>query len=68
MSDNKGNATAKKSWFDGLKAEFKKIIWPDKDSVVKQTGAVVAVSVVVGILIAVIDTVVKYGIDFLVAL
>ena len=34
------------SWFTGLKAEFNKIIWPDKQSLARQTGAVVATSVV----------------------
>ena len=33
------------SWFTGLKAEFNKIIWPDKQSLARQTGAVVATSV-----------------------
>ena len=28
------------SWFTGLKAEFNKIIWPDKQSLARQTGAV----------------------------
>ncbi len=64
MSEN--NEGVKKSWWEGLKSEFSKIIWPTRDSITKQTGAVVAVSVVVGILIAAIDTVVKYGINFLV--
>lgn len=64
MADN--NEGVKKSWWDGLKSEFEKIIWPTRESVAKQTGAVVVVSVVVGILIAAIDTVVKYGINFLV--
>ncbi len=56
----------KKSWFKGLKAEFRKIIWPDKDALVKQTTAVVAVSVVLGALISVVDALLRYGIDFLV--
>jgi preprotein translocase subunit SecE len=56
----------KKSWFDGLKAEFKKIIWPDQKSLVKQTGAVVAVSIVLGMIIAILDFVFQYGIDILV--
>ena len=38
--------TQEKSWFKGLKAEFKKIVWPDKNTLAKQTTAVVAVSVV----------------------
>ena len=34
--------TQKKSWFKGLKAEFNKIVWPDKNTLAKQTTAVVA--------------------------
>ena len=58
--------TQKKSWFKGLQAEFKKVIWPDKKTLARQTTAVVAVSVVLGALIAVIDVILRYGIDFLV--
>ena len=58
----------KKSWFTGLKAEFAKIIWPDKQSLARQTGAVVAVSVVLGLIIALLDFVIQYGVDFLVGL
>ena len=48
--------TQKKSWFKGLQAEFKKIIWPDKQTLVKQTVAVVSITAVVGVFIAVIDS------------
>ena len=58
----------KKSWFTGLKAEFKKIIWPDKKSLVRQTTAVVAVSVVLGLIIALMDYIIQHGVDFLVGL
>jgi len=58
--------TQKKSWFKGLQSEFKKVIWPDQKTLAKQTTAVVAVSVVLGALIAVIDAVLRYGIDLLV--
>ncbi len=64
MSGNE--KTQKKSWFKGLQAEFKKIIWPDKKTLAKQTTAVVVVSVVLGALIAVIDALLNYGIEFLV--
>ena len=62
----KAEKSSKKSWFDGLKAEFKNIIWPDRKSLVKQTGAVVAVSIVLGVMIAVLDFIFQYGIDILV--
>ena len=58
----------KQSWFTGLSAEFKKIIWPDRQSLVRQTTAVIAVSVVLGLVIALIDYFIQYGVDFLVGL
>ncbi|MBC5690076.1 preprotein translocase subunit SecE [Mediterraneibacter sp. NSJ-55] len=58
--------TQKKSWFKGLQAEFRKVIWPDKITLARKTAAVVATSVFVGVLIAVIDAILKYGIDLLV--
>ena len=58
--------TQKKSWFKGLQAEFKKAIWPDKKTLARQTTAVVAVSVILGALIAVIDVILRYGIDLLI--
>ena len=57
---------AKKSWFKGLKGEFKKIIWPDKKTLAKQTAAVTVCSVVLGIIIAIVDAIIQYGIDFIV--
>ena len=63
---DKAEKSSFKSWFNGLKAEFKKIIWPDRKSLVKQTGAVVAVSIALGMLIAVMDFIFQYGIDILV--
>lgn len=62
----KTDKAPKKSWFQGLKKEFKKIIWPDKKSLGKQTAAVAILSVILGIIIAVVDLLVKYGIDFLI--
>ena len=58
----------KKSWFAGLKAEFKKIIWPNKQSLTRQTVAVIATSVVLGLIIALMDYIIQFGVDFLVGL
>ena len=57
--------TPKVKFFDGVKAEFKKIIWPDKDTLLKQSVAVVAVSIVLGAIIALIDMLAQYGVNFL---
>ena len=60
--------TQKKSWFKGLSQEFKKIIWPDKMTLAKQTAAVVSISVVLGAIIAVLDFMLQHGIEILVNL
>ena len=45
----------------GLKAEFSKIIWPTKASIIRQTVVVVIVTVIMGVLIGMIDQVVQFG-------
>ena len=56
----------KVKFFDGVKAEFKKIIWPDRKTLATQTTAVVVVSIAVGILIAVLDYIIQFGLNFLI--
>ncbi len=56
----------KKSWFKGLKAEFSKIVWPDKESLAKQSVAVIVISVILGIIISILDLIVKYGVEILI--
>ncbi len=56
----------KKNRFKGLQAEFRKIIWPDKTTLAKQSAAAVAVTVVLGVIIAIIDFLVQNGVDLLV--
>ena len=69
MADStKKEKSAKPSFFKGVKAEFKKISWPDKESLLKQSVAVVCISVVLGVLIAILDFLMQYGVDFLVSL
>ena len=69
MADSvKKEKTSKPSFFKGVKAEYKKIIWPDKDAVLKQSVAVFCISVVLGAVIAVLDFIMQYGIDFLISL
>ena len=63
---SKKDKTQKVKWVDGLKAEFRKIIWPDRKDLTKQTTAVVAVSLALGVIISVVDTLIQYGIDFLI--
>ena len=63
---SKKPAAKKQSWFKGLKGQFKTISWPTPETVGKQTGAVVIISVILGVLITVIDIVFRFGLGFLV--
>lgn len=56
----------KKNWFKGLKSEFSKIVWPDHKSLTKETVAVLAVSVGLGVIITVVDFITRLGVEFLV--
>ncbi len=69
-SNKKAEGTAGKvgGWFKGLKAEFAKIVWPNKEETTRQTIAVVAISFVVGIIIAILDMGLQYGLDFIINL
>ena len=51
MSDE-AKKTEKTSWFQGLKAEFKNISWPDRKTLIRETITVTVVSVVLGVIIA----------------
>ncbi len=73
MSDNKTDAAVRsggtesgfQKFAHGVRNEFKKIVWPSRETLIKQSTAVVIVSVIVGAIIALIDRGVLYGIDFL---
>lgn len=66
MGDAANEKSSAKNWFKGLKAEFKKIIWPDKQTLGKQTLAVIIITVVLGLVIALLDLVIKYGINLII--
>ena len=55
-ADKKQKSSKASQWIQGLQAEFKKIVWPDKPTLVKQTIAVVCITAVLGVIIAVIDS------------
>jgi len=57
---------AKKSWRKGIASEFKKIIWPTKATVAKQTTAVVIVTVILGSVIVVIDMIIQMLLNLIV--
>ena len=65
MGDTESTKKAsKKSFWKGLQAEYSRIIWPDKETVIKQTGAVVAATIALGLIIAALDTAIVFGLHF----
>ena len=65
MSD-KTKKTGIKEWFRGLRAEFNKITWPDRETLTRETTTVTVVSIILGVIIATLDMIIQYGISFLV--
>lgn len=58
----------KTSFFRGVKQEWKKITWPSKNDVVKQTAVVTVAIILLGAVIAGVDALVKYGMNLLTAI
>ena len=65
MQGNEKSAgkSQKKSWFQGLQSEFRKIVWTDRNELIKQTIVVVCVSIVLCVLISVMDSFILEGIE-----
>ena len=57
-----------RTWWEGVKAEWRKIIWPTRQDLAKKTGIVTIVSVVLGVIIAILDFLIQNGIDVLLGL
>ncbi len=68
MSEKKETTspTLKRSWFQGLKVEAKKITWPDKKRVGRETTAVVISAIVIGAVTMGIDLLLSYGLSFII--
>jgi preprotein translocase subunit SecE len=68
MEDSKTSNAAEKSvsFWNGVKTEFSKIIWPTKEKLTKQSVAVVVITVITAALIAVLDRGLQYGINFVI--
>lgn len=56
------------AFFKGVRTEFRKIIWPDRTTLLKQLAAVLVVTIITGIIIVLIDYGVEQLINFLTTL
>ena len=67
MADKQQGSKAQ-TWWEGVKAEWHKIIWPTREDLVKKTVTVSVVSVVLGVIITILDFLIQNGIDVLLGL
>ena len=56
------------TWWNGVKAEWHKIIWPTRDDLAKQTAVVVFVSIIMGVVITVADSAALQLVNWLMSL
>jgi preprotein translocase subunit SecE len=56
------------SWFGAHKAEYKKIVWPTRQEVIKETVIVLVMCFALGAIIFGLDTGLNYGYDALINL
>ena len=52
-------------WFREMKSEMKKVVWPDRKTVMKNTGTVLLCSLVVGACIWVFDFVASTAVEMI---
>ncbi|MBP3338709.1 MAG: preprotein translocase subunit SecE [Lachnospiraceae bacterium] len=65
MSETMEKTPKKKGFFAGVKSEFKRITWPAKATVARQTLAVVLVTIVLGAVIVIVDNIIQSGLNFI---
>ncbi|NMA48727.1 MAG: preprotein translocase subunit SecE [Tissierellia bacterium] len=54
-------------YFRGVKAELKKVIWPNKKELVNYTGVVIFISVLVAIIVYVLDLFIRGGLSLIIS-
>lgn len=64
MTENNTTTVKKVGFFKRVKTEFKKIVWPSRGDVAKESFVVVIAAIVLGLIISVVDLLLNYGIDF----
>ena len=61
IKDSKKSKFGIGKFFKEVKSEIKKIVWPAKQQVIKNTMIVIAAVVVIGVVIWVLDLIFQYG-------
>lgn len=54
-TQTEGNKAKLSSYFRGVKAEMKKVVWPNKKELLNHTGIVIAISLIVSVVVYLLD-------------
>ena len=58
MAEEAKKKKSRGQWFREMKSELKKVVWPNKQTIVKNTGTVLLCSLILGACIWIFDAVV----------
>jgi preprotein translocase subunit SecE len=67
MSSQANDSKISTRW-RSIKAQFRRIIWPSRETIARESAVVLCVSIVLGLVIAVLDRVLLQLIDLIIAL
>ncbi len=54
-------------YFRGVKAELKKVIWPNKKELMNYTGIVIFISALIAIIVYILDLLIRGGLSFIIS-
>ncbi len=54
------------SYFKGVKAELKKVIWPTKKELINYTGVVIIITAIIAIIVWILDILINGGLSFII--
>lgn len=66
MKAQASTKTKMTTYFRGVKAEMKKVIWPNKKELLNYTGVVIMISAIVAFIVWILDLVIHYGLSFII--
>ena len=68
MAEEVKKKRSRGQWFREMKSELKKVVWPDRKTVMKNTGTVLLCSLAIGVCILIFDFVMVTAVQMILSL
>ena len=68
MAEEVKKKRSRGAWFREMKSELKKVVWPDRKTVIANTGTVLLCSLVIGACIWIFDAIVNLFVQGIISL